>query len=137
MATALLTRFGYPKVPGDQPESIIDVSGPKSYVDVYWGTPLSSRGLGIGNGGQDIAAQDFGLQSLDFVTAMASTDGKYFVLVVPNLIQPLPNPPLPTQLPDGTFSKVTLIWMDVAANQQVGSGTDLSTSTVRLFARGR
>src|SRR5215471_15505644 len=131
MATALLTRFGYPKVPGDQPESIIDVTGPTSYTAVTPGTP--GPPVTPPAGGQRITAQDFGLQSLDFVAAMGSTDGRYFVVIIPDLVEPVPNPPLPTQLPDGTFSALILAWMQVAGGQASG---DLSTSTVRLFARG-
>lgn len=132
MATALLTRYGYPKVPGDQPESIIDVSGPASYAPLVAGSP--GPPITPPSGGQRITAQDFGLQSLDYVTGMGSTDGRYFVVIVPELIEPLPNPPLPTQLPDGTFSSLLLAWMQLTGGQASG---DLSKSTVRLFARGR
>lgn len=133
MATALLTRYGYPKVPGDQPESIIDVSGPTSYTALVPGSP--GPPIVLPSGGQKITAQDFGLQSLDFVTEMTSMDAKFFVLVVPLLVQPLPNPPLATQLPDGTFSAVLLAWYVVATGAEASG--DLSQSTVRLFARGR
>src|SRR5215471_21711463 len=109
MATALLTRFSYPKVPGDQPESILDVTGPASYTPVTPGTP--GPPITPPTGGQRITAADFGLQSLDFVIAIGSTDGSYSVIVVPELIEPVPNPPLPTQLPDGTFSALRLVWM--------------------------
>ena len=132
MATALLTRYGYPKVPGDQPESIIDVTGPASYTPLVPGTP--GPPVTPPTGGQRITAQDFGLQSLDFVVGMGSTGGGYFAVVVPELIQPLPSPPLPTQLPDGTFAAVLLAWMQVAGGQASG---DLSKSTVRLLAIGR
>jgi len=131
MATTLLTRYGYPKVPGDQPESILDVSGPASYNPLVAGTP--GPPITPPSGGQRVTAQDFGLQSLDFVTGMGSTDGRFFVMVVPELISPAPNP-LPTQLPDGSFSAVRLGWMQLTGGQATG---DLSTSTVRLFARGR
>lgn len=132
MATALLTRFSYPKVPGDQPESIIDVTGPDTY------TPLVPGDLGatppiFPTGGQRITAQDFGLQSLEFVTAMGSNDGKMFAIVIPELFITPPSPPLPTQLPDGTFTAVLLAWMAITGGQASG---DLSDSTIRLFARG-
>ena len=129
MATALLTRYGYPKVPGDQPESIIDVSGPTVYAPLVPGS-----GGSLPTGGQRITAQDFGLQSLDFVVGIGSTDGAYSVVIVPELIEAFPNPPLPTQLPDGTFAALRLAWMELAGGQASG---DLSASTVRLFARGR
>ena len=131
MATALLTRYGYPKVPGDQPESVIDVSGPVSY------TPLVPEQEGPPevppSGGQLLHAADFGLQSLTFVLGMASGDGLYFPIIVPLLVEPLPNPPLPTQLPDGSFSSFILVWMQIAGVEASG---DLSESSIRLFARG-
>lgn len=133
MAAAILTRYGYPKVPGDQPESITDVSGPASYTPLVPGSP--GPPIVPPTGGQRITAQDFGLQSLDYVTGMPSQDGKYFVLVVPLLVEPMPNPPLPTQLPDGTFSTALLMWMNVTGGTQASG--NLSQSTVRLFARGR
>jgi|SRR5215471_13002155 len=131
MATALLTRFSYPKVPGDQPESILDVTGPASYTPVTPGTP--GPPITPATGGQRITAADFGLQSLEFVVSLGSTDGQYSVIVVPETTEPPPNPPLPTQLPDGTFSAVLLAWMQLGGAQASG---DLSQSAVRLFARG-
>ena len=132
MAAAILTRYGYPKVPGDQPESITDVSGPVSYVPLTPGTP--GPPITLPSGGQTVTAADFGLQSLDYVTAMASQDGLYTVVCVPLLVEPYPNPPLPTQLPDGTFSSVLLKWVTATGAEASG---DLSQSAVRLFARGR
>jgi hypothetical protein len=128
MATALLTRYGYPKVPGDQPESIIDVSGPASYTPLVEGSP--GPPITPITGGQRITAADFGLQSLDFVVGMGSTFGSYFVVVFPELTTPPPS----TQLPDGSFRSALLAWMDIAGGQASG---DLSQFTVRLFARGR
>jgi hypothetical protein len=133
MATKLLTRFGYPKVPGDQPESIIDVNGPTAYQAFVPGdnttTPVTHP-----SGGQRITAADFGLQSMDFVASMGSDDGRYYVIIIPELLVIPPGPPLPTQLPDGTFTAVHLIWIGVGAATQASG--DLSASSVRLFARG-
>src|SRR5215467_8560245 len=98
MAAALLTRYSYPKVPGDQYESIIDVTGPASYTPLVPGTP--GPPVTPPTGGQRITAQDFGLLALDLVVSMGSTDGGHYVVVVPELVAPPPNP-LPTQLPDG------------------------------------
>ena len=133
MATALLTRHGYPKVPGDQPESVLDVSGPAAYTPLVPGSP--GPPITPPTGGQRITAQDFGLQSLDFVFGMGSTDGRYSVVIIPELIQPPPpSPPLATQLPDGTFSAALLMWMNATGGTQATG--NLSQSTVRLFARG-
>ena len=123
MPDNLLTRYGYQKVPGDQPESIIDLNGPKSYIGVSIGTPPS--------GGQTVRAQDFGLGSLDYVTSMGSTDGRYEVTVFPLLSPPT------TQLPDGAFTTAILMWKLASGGTQVGAGIDLSGASVRLFARGR
>ena len=128
----ILLRYGYPKVPGDQPDSIIDVVGPVTYTPLVPGTP--GPPIVPPTGGQRITARDFGLESLDFVVGIGSTDGRYSVVVVPELIEPVPNPPLPTQLPDGTFSAIRIAWMALTGGQASGN---LSTSVVRLFARGR
>ena len=61
-AAQLLSRFSYPKQPGDQPWSIIEVRGPQSYAQV----------TGMPGGGQQVTAADFGLQSLDFVIPMGT-----------------------------------------------------------------
>lgn len=132
MAVALLTRYGYPKVPGDQPESIVDVSGPPVYVPMVPGSP--GPPIVPPSGGQLLHANDFGLQALAFVFGMASTDGKYFPLLVPLMVEPVPNPPLPTMLPDGSFATVILVWMNVVGGGQASG--DLSQSTIRLYARG-
>lgn len=114
--TALLKRFSFPKVPGDQPWSIIDVTGPASYVQVTPGNPPT--------GGQRVNAQDFGLQALDFVAAMASTSGQLFVNVIP--------------LGVGEYNSVLLQWMMSGATpEEAPAAGNLSTTTVRLLAIGR
>lgn len=133
MATALLTRIGYPKVAGDTLESVIDVSGPVSYTPLVAGSP--GPPIVPPSGGQVLHTQDFGMQGgLTFVFGIASQDGKYFPLIVPLMVQQTPNPPLPTQLPDGSFSTFLLVWMDIAGGGQASG--DLSQSSIRLFARG-
>ena len=130
---AILTRYGYPKVPGDSPESILDVPGPPTYTPLVAGSP--GPPIVPPSGGQRITAQDFGLQTgLVSVVGLASQDGKYFPLIVPLMVEPAPNPPLPTQLPDGSFSTFLLVWVDVANGGQASG--DLSKSTIRLLARG-
>ena len=69
-STFLLTRYGYPKVPGDNPESIIDVVGPTAYVQLVAGS--TGPPIVQPTGGQRIFASAFGLQSLDFEIGRAS-----------------------------------------------------------------
>ena len=132
MGTSILTRYGYPKVPGDQPESVTDVNGPVAYVAITPGSP--GPPVVLPTGGQTVTAADFGLQSLDYVESMGSTDGLYSVVIIPLMIASSPIPPLVTQLPDGTFSAVLLKWVTAGGTEASG---DLSQSVVRLFARGR
>lgn len=140
MATQLMSRFSYPKVPGDAPWSIIDAIGPTSYTAVLPvvepppppppdDAPEAARLISprvAPTGGQAITASDFGLQSLDWVGAMGSDSGSYSASVVP-----------------GDFSLgapldyVLLLWIDVATGAEVATGTDLSTNVVRLLAIGR
>ena len=119
MATAttnILLRYNYPKVPGDQPWSITDIHGPTSYTTVTSGTPPS--------GGQRITAADFGMGSFDFVVAMASNNGAMSVTVIPEGFAL-----------GGSFEAVLLKWM--TASGEVATGTNISSSTVRLMAIGR
>ena len=137
MATQVMSRFSYPKVPGDTPWSILDATGPASYVAVL---PVPPAAPPVGDepaaeaaaraaptGGQTITAADFGLQSLDWVGAMGSDNtGTYSVSVVPgdfNLGAPL--------------DYVLLLWFDAATGAESADGADLSGSTVRLLAIGR
>ena len=123
MAIFLLSRFSYPKQPGDSPWSIVDVEGPASYVHVTPGSP--GPPMVLPTGGQEILPVDFALESFDIVLAMGSYDGLYSVSVVP--IWPGPN---------DTLLRVLLRWT-TAAGAQVGAGVDLSQSMVRLLAIGR
>lgn len=106
-AATILGRFSYPKVPGDQPWSIIDLQGPASYP----------------NGGQLIYPADFGLQSFDFVAAMQSVFG-YTVEIVPT-----------TATIGGAYSVLSVQWY--LAGDPVAFDTDLSAASVRLLAIGR
>lgn len=130
MATAsmVLGRFGYPKVPGDTLESVIDVPGLASYAVVVYQTPPS-----VPTGGQTIRAADFGFQqSLDFVLAVGVQGGTYSVRVIPLL--PVPGS---VALPDGSFSTAILEWVDAATGLPAAAATNLSAFRVRLLARGR
>lgn len=121
MPATVMSRFSYPKVPGDSLWSITDMTGPASYVGI-------SIGLG-GNpvtGGQLVTAADFGLQSLDFVSAMGSNSGQYSVTVFPAPFNP-----------GNEMHSVRLQWNVASTGAQVGSAVNLSLATVRLFAVGR
>ena len=117
MATALMSRFSYPKVPGDGFWSIVDVTGPASYTQIA-GTPPT--------GGQEVTAADFGLQSLDWVGAMGSDNGQYSVIVMPI--------PFASGAPLGS---VLLLWSLATSGAQAAAGANLSARTVRLLAIGR
>lgn len=131
-ATTLLNRFSYPKVPGDQPWSIIDVTGPVSYAQIVPGNPPS--------GGQQLFAQDFGLTTLDFVMAMGSNDGTYTVIVIPVTGKPGLQP-LGYSL-GNAFDSLLLQWNETNPappdeEEEAPPLTDLSGSMVRLLAIGR
>lgn len=123
-ATQLLTRFSYPKQPGDQPWSIIDVTGPLVYTPISGFNPLS--------GGQRITAQDFGLQAIDIVVAMGSNDAFASVVAIPLG----GTPEVPTMFDGGDFQLFTLMWIELSTGVQVAGGS-LSSSVVRLLALGR
>lgn len=122
MAGTLLVRAGFPKVPGDQPWSVLSIKGPTSYVEVVPGAP--GPPVVLPTGGQKVTAQDFGLQALVVVFATASNDGKYSVDVIP--------------VGSGEFGSVLLSWSAMGATPaEVPAATDLSASTVQLLALGR
>lgn len=144
MAAILMSRFSYPKVPGDGYWSMADVSGPVSYTPVLPVTvpppppppeeppPADDEGDAVESaaanptGGQMVTSADFGMQSLDWVGSMGSSDGAYVVSVVP-----------------GDFSQgspldwVLLLWIDPTTGIEVTSGTNLSSRIIRLLAIGR
>lgn len=123
----ILTRFSYPKQPGDSPWSIADVEGPKSYVQITPGSPGPPPTPP--SGGQPLFPADFALQSFDIVIAgMASFDGKFAVEAIPLLTPPAPM--------DDVFQKFLLMWIDLSTMQQATTGQDLSKSSVRLLAIG-
>lgn len=127
MPTTVMSRFSYPKVPGDTPWSIIDVTGPASYVKVTAGAGTTPP-----SGGQRITAADFGLQSLDWIGAMSSGNANFSVLVTPLGF-----------FKGDIFTSILLRWTtmtDVTGTmwaQEVAAGTNLSQATVRLLAIGR
>jgi hypothetical protein len=112
-----MSRFSYPKVPGDSLWSVADVTGPNPYSPIVVGTPPS--------GGQVLNASDFGLQSIDWVQSMASNNGHYGIVCVPGAFSP-GNP----------MASVRLMWVVAATGAEVGA-INLSAFTVRLMAIGR
>ena len=113
----VMSRFSYPKVPGDTPWSIADISGPVLYAPIAPGVPPS--------GGQVVTAADFGLESLDWVGSMGSNNGQYNAVVIPSAFNS-----------GAPLASVRLIWTLAATGAQAGA-INLSAFTVRLFAIGR
>lgn len=118
MPTTVMSRFGYPKVPGDAPWSVVDVEGPASYAQIVTGA--------IATGGQLLTAGDFGLQSFDWVGAMGSDNGQYSVVAFPA--------PFNAGAP---MASVRLQWNIAATGAQAAAAANLSARTVRLLAIGR
>jgi hypothetical protein len=112
-----MTRFGYPKVPGDGPWSVVDLTGPASYAVVAGGANPT--------GGQLVTAAECGLQSFDWLQGSGSNTGVYEVIVFPVPFSP-----------GNVFSSARLMWITAATGAQVTAGTNLSTFTVRLLAIG-
>jgi|SRR6516165_8354423 len=119
MPAVVMSRFSYPKVPGDGPWSVVDVTGPTSYP-FFVGAP------GGASGGQEISAADCGLQEIDFAISMGSNDGLYFAEVYPDHFSP-GNP----------MRGVCLAWIVSSTGAQATGGTNLSGSTIRLLVIGR
>ena len=128
----VLTRLSYPKQPGDQPWSILDIDGaamaaaspPVTVPPIVAGNPV--------RGGLLVLAQDFGLQELDFVWAMNSSDG-FTANVYPIVIRKIP----PTGEADltlgGTFDAVRVEFLDPDGEPE----TPERTTLIRLMATGR
>lgn len=124
-ATQLLVRYSFPKVPGDQPWSIIDVTGPTAYTQLFPQPPGTPP-----QGGQMLTAQDFGLQALDFVVAIGTGDGLYVGEIIPlggNLV-------IPAVFDGDDFAVFLLVWMQATGGEATG---DLSASKMRLLGIGR
>jgi len=121
MSAVVMSRFSYPKVPGDTPWSVIDVSGPEAYEQIVIGQADEPP-----DGGQEITAADFGIQSLDFIASMGSDDGQCGVHVIPAHF-----------FEGDSLTEVLLQWITLADGAEVDADTDLSDFTVRLLAIGR
>ena len=121
--TQLLSRFSFPKQPGDQPWSIVDAIAPDDYEQVIW---LNDA---IPIRGQLIHAQDFGLQAIDFAVAMGSNDG-FWGVVIPVNFDLQGNQILVT--PGGNYPAVRLMWMDQGSQ----ATPDFGVSVMRILAIG-
>lgn len=128
-ATLLLKRYSFPKVPGDQPWSIIDATGPAAYTALVPGTP--GPPATPPSGAQRLTADDFGLQALDFVIALGTGNGLYSGVIVPlggNLTTPV-------AFAGDDFVAFLLVWKLVATGAQATG--NLSASKMRLLGIGR
>lgn len=114
----VMSRYSYPKSPGDERWSVVDVVGPASYTVVTAGAPPT--------GGQVVPASAFGLQSIDAVFALAGTNGTNGVRVIAN----------PYNFGD-SMANVTLMWIVLATGAQATAASNMSAQTVRLIAIGR
>jgi hypothetical protein len=118
MPATVMSRFGYPKIPGDSLWSVVDVTGPTSYTVITTGSPPT--------GGQLLAPADCGLQSIDWVQSLGSDDGQYDIVCVPG--------PFSAGNP---LAGVRLQWIISATGAQVAGAVNLSSRTVRLLVIGR
>jgi hypothetical protein len=118
MPATVMSRFSYPKVPGDGLWSIVDVTGLASYAVIVIGTPPT--------GGQLVTPADCGLQSIDWIQSMGSDNGQYDVTCYPAPFT-LGNP----------FAGVRLQWLTAATGAEAIAATNLSARSVRLLVIGR
>jgi hypothetical protein len=112
-----MSRFSYPKVPGDGPWSVVDVTGPASYAAMVPGTPPT--------GGQLVTAADCGLTSIHWIQSMGSNNGQYDIVCYPAAFS-AGNP----------MASVRLQWVTAATGAEVIAAVNLSTITVRLLVIG-
>ena len=117
----LSTAEGFPKPPGDQPWSVVDIAGPSSYTQLTPANPIVT-------GGQQISGATLGLNtSVVFCCALGSDDGTYIV----NVFLKAFNPGQPS------YTGVVLQWITAATGAEVAGAVNLSARTVRLLAIGR
>lgn len=107
----------YPAPPGNKRHSIIDISGPASYVQIAVATPPT--------GGQQVAAAVFGLTQIEWSQSMGSDDGQFDIVIFGQPLQK--NKPL---------AFITLMWIIAATGAQVAGAVNLSARTARIFAIG-
>lgn len=114
----------YPDSFGAHRGSVFPHAGPTSYQQMQPGSPVS---IPIDDGDR-VYATEAGLKYFDYVVGGLTDDGLYEVVAVP-LSNSLYQPGAPT-------TAYGLVWYTVNTRTQVSYNTDLSGSTVRLFALG-
>lgn len=115
---------GYPQSFGYSLGSVFPHAGPSSYIPMQPGSPVA---VPIDDGNR-VQALEAGMKYFDYVAGGLSDDGLYEVVAVP-----LSRSSTQIGAPTTTYG---LVWYTVNTRTQVTEGTDLSGSTVRLFALG-
>lgn len=115
---------GFPDSFGYNRGSVFPHIGPASYVPMQPGSPTA---IPIDDGDR-VQAVEAGMKYLSYVSGGLTDDGLYEVVAVP-LSNTLSQPGGPT-------TSYGLVWYVVNTRTQVTEGTDLSGSTIRLFALG-
>ena len=116
----------FPKVPGDQPWSVVDIAGPASYVQLVPAAPIVT-------GGQQIDKTVLGLATnVVFAAVLGSDDGTYYANV---FLKPfIPGQPTGSGAVAGG---IVLQWITAATGAEVSAGVVLSARTLRVLAIGR
>lgn len=113
----------YPDSTGAHRESVFPHAGPTSYAQMQPGSPVA---VPIDDGDR-VEAVEAGMKLFDYVSGGITDNGLYEVVAVPLSI---------TNNPGGSTATYGLVWYSINTRTQVTDGTDLSGSTVRLFAKG-
>lgn len=114
MAATVMTGFLYPKPPGDQPWSVVDIQGSASYDSII-----------NANGGQRVTAAQCGLESIDWAMVMGVGVSTMLRVIVS----------LAGFNKGSPASGLILQWMTTSG--EVPQGSNLSTLRVRLLAIGQ
>lgn len=114
----------YPDSFGAHKGSVFPHAGPTSYIPMQPGSPAA---VPIDDGDR-VEAIEAGLKYFDFVVGGITDDGLYEVVAVPLSVSSNQ-----VGAPTTTYG---LVWYVINTRTQVTEATDLSGSTVRLFALG-
>ena len=99
---------GYQQAVGTKREAVHDHKGPVSYTQ-------------FSGGGDPLTNANFGMGWLEVVEGGVDNTGTYFVLAVKN---------------PGPQQAIKLIWLTLIGMTEVAGATNLSASTVTLWAKG-